>query len=1292
MTCQEAHQLIAALRRGELDPAALNELHTHLGVCETCAEEYEDVADWLADWRPPSEQRQPPPAQASPAKTTPVTPTRRDLAAALNEAEAAILAAAEIDPTPSASPSSTDSSSASPTAPELTVSNQPTTITPPPSSCAATEASEPMPPSEQTADPTSLGFAARTKSRIDQLNSHVKRGLLIGSAGVIGVAILIIAARNSDAPPQPLRRAPELTKNINEHFQPLTGRDTRELTSLNDLAATQGVGRVDRLSQNDKHTLSQFFWREITPRPAGLYLVEQPGVRIHLEPGRRVLQIQALHGTLTAPNNQPKSGRCQGDVVVTLFQTPRNADRVVNLENDSPDIVLRLYMQEVDFDVEVGLLESQEDVRLTGPMVDFRGKGLRLSYNERFGLIERLEIFRGEQLRFKPDATRANNSVKNNADAQPGDTVKKTESESSAPAKDAVTPAQQQLVQYYRATLHDRVRITSIDTLIEANDSEVYFSLTPGDRDRMLQDLGGGSPKTTPNQPNEDAFADGEVQPSSSSHMTSAAAAIKALIDVDRIPDPPREKTLAPVAPDDVIITWQGPLIVTPVEEKPAMLSGPDDIKIVLDGQPVRITKTNKNSKDVITAAKATYLKESATFILDGGPTNSLVIDSQQMGALLTGRRLVIDQRRGRGKLEGAGQLKAIERSVVDDIAGDSSHANRAQLPRGLTVDWLDRVDLTFYHKPGKGPTSRQPQVADLQSVTMIGDVDVRHQQLELYSQTLAFALTDPALGKQSVDQIDADGGVRVWARGEKESQEITITSRSLMMELSEGSDGKVYPKRLLARDEVHAEQPDRIIDAQLLDVEMALRPKSRRRVKDMDLLENNPAPQNTEPFDPPTDNENRLALDVIRFVANQNVRIDLTDKRIAIEADRVDADVENDRLVLLGADDRFAKVMRRDGVLEGKKLIMSVSAQTVDAEGAGVIRFNIKSDETDKKANVSGESTPVYPYFEQNPNRRAVLNWRDGMHFDNLNGEAWFAGAVTADARQDNDTSFLSGNRMEMAFSSIPDAKHELNQMQRDKDAIGDAGAPMVERLGKGDVELRKVTVIGDAIFLSENWGDQVGQTLETRVRLAGPLLEFNQVSERINIVGKGQMLVQDQRPDGSASTPRRNGRRTGRSTLDSANVTGRGATLFTFERRLILDARNNDMKMEQNVRMFHRPSGKADVMEMNCGAFLADLEPLEQRGFAGWLKHRGPQPRLIAIRADRGVRIGTRKYDILTDHLQFVGATETMELIADPGYVTQIIEQGQPAPMTAKKFRWDLAKDLIEIEQPGTGKVPVR
>ena len=59
---------------------------------------------------------------------------------------------------------------------------------------------------------------------------------------------------------------------------------------------------------------------------------------------------------------------------------------------------------------------------------------------------------------------------------------------------------------------------------------------------------------------------------------------------------------------------------------------------------------------------------------------------------------------------------------------------------------------------------------------------------------------------------------------------------------------------------------------------------------------------------------------------------------------------------------------------------------------------------------------------------------------------------------------------------------------------------------------------------------------------------------------------------------------------------------------------------------------------------------------------------------------------------HVQYLGATQTIELIAKPDYVTMVVEEGRPTPMTAKKFRWNLDKDRIEIEQPGTGRVPVR
>ena len=55
----------------------------------------------------------------------------------------------------------------------------------------------------------------------------------------------------------------------------------------------------------------------------------------------------------------------------------------------------------------------------------------------------------------------------------------------------------------------------------------------------------------------------------------------------------------------------------------------------------------------------------------------------------------------------------------------------------------------------------------------------------------------------------------------------------------------------------------------------------------------------------------------------------------------------------------------------------------------------------------------------------------------------------------------------------------------------------------------------------LAENWLDQPGRTLATRVQLSGPQIVFDQTTEKITVPGKGAMLVQDERRMQRAENP---------------------------------------------------------------------------------------------------------------------------------------------------------------------------
>ena len=216
----------------------------------------------------------------------------------------------------------------------------------------------------------------------------------------------------------------------------------------------QGTGDVIFVKENRAGQLTVFFGDKVRALPQGMLQIASPRIRIHLRRNERVVQISADEGTVVAPDNQLRSGDLQGAVVITLFECA--AGQELDYSRTSPHIRLRMTMPEVQFDLELGQVESSGLVHLTMGGNDFRGRGLKLKYDEVNRRIERLQIARGEKL------------VLVGRDAA-GVTEKPA---AAAGKKGRRQPAD---TQYYRASFSENVQVAAPGLEIADGDSLVVF-------------------------------------------------------------------------------------------------------------------------------------------------------------------------------------------------------------------------------------------------------------------------------------------------------------------------------------------------------------------------------------------------------------------------------------------------------------------------------------------------------------------------------------------------------------------------------------------------------------------------------------------------------------------------------------------------------------------------------------------------------------------------------------------------------------------------------------------------
>lgn len=522
------------------------------------------------------------------------------------------------------------------------------------------------------------------------------------------------------------------------------------------------VGEVTGLVYEISERGILFYANRVVPKAQGVIDVVDTNIQIHLAAGREIT-IVADEGTIVAPDNHPREGEMRGNVVVTLYETPDGSP--IDFKSDR-DVAIRTYFDEpLHFDLELQQLDSEGPMFMTGPQVQFRGKGLSLNYNQLKHRIERLVIEEGESLHYIPKpSTKTSAATPGKADSsgatsqrhrKPTQTPAPSDATAAKPTTpDPETPSRPQ--QFYLATFEELedVRVGQDQYVIEGDDlSAVFSSKAAGDKDDDATPPSDApttrAPSTIINRSTQLASTD----PLSGALLHALSASMGQVPDED-------ERSLASLTDEDVVITWAGRLVVVPLSDPPKELAGPDDVRISVRGVP---TKIRTNQGETIDAPDVAFFSQNARLLAQGTPESPVHVNAPAMGDLL-GQELSIDQLNATGYVLGPGQLKG-------QIKQDSEvEAETASDTRPITVAFDNRLDLEFYLKSKDATSSPDPKnpagnarIKGVKSATFLGNVNVDYTDLDMTADRLTLAMLEDAPegdDKLAVRSLDAQGSI----------------------------------------------------------------------------------------------------------------------------------------------------------------------------------------------------------------------------------------------------------------------------------------------------------------------------------------------------------------------------------------------------------------------------------------------------------------------------------------------------------------------------------------------------
>ncbi|MEX0775294.1 MAG: hypothetical protein WD042_06215 [Phycisphaeraceae bacterium] len=1012
-------------------------------------------------------------------------------------------------------------------------------------------------------------------------------------------------------------------------------------------------------TKTKKGALIQIFGKTYRPLPNAQSEVTLPIARIFLS-ATRVIEIRADEGSFYAPGNTPRTGTLVGHVVISFFDAPPG--KAVNLHPQQGDLQMRLFMKEARFDLELGQIDCDEDqpVYVTAPRFDFRGKGLTMTYNELRKRIDHLEVFTGEALRIQGSVAAGSGGT--GAAGAPGvDRAGPPGAEATPQAvKPSTQPAEEEKQPlWYRARFLDDVKVANPDMTITGDLLWVQFSLE-GRQDQGQQNRGqtpgSGSGAGAAGAPGAPGAGDPGADASAATSVVQQSAATAPLHET------PPERSLMTQTPDDTLITWTGRMIVQPEPEPSPELADASDALLAVEGRRVEVVTSRQEH---IEAVQVQYLLSRDEARVLGDDKRSVTFDSPQLG-IMKSPRMVIDQSTGRGVVYGPGILRGAAEGVRSQEKGDGSNrlagdaqrpaqTSDAGLPPDMVIFWNDRLDLAFASRSAQHGQDGASRIGPLEKATFREHVRVTQRQMDLEADTLTLAMSKPAAkapaaaaapdadaaaepSRPAIESILAQGNARIVTKDAQAQPSTTVQGDWLTILMKRNEAGRSEPDRFVARGHVKTQGQGRQLSADALDAAL-------------ETAGSDPAA--------PAQAAGAGQLRIKGMTATGDVHISVDQPQTTMTGDTAMIDAVEDVLVLTSQRaQQPARLVQPQGELVGGHIVLRQRDKTVDVKGPGTFTYVEKSDDPNT------------------PPTTTVVTWKESMHLDNKQGFAHFKGEAVADSKGKLDTGRLSGQTIDMGFETA-----------------GESPPASAAQQAPGG-RVKTVMASQNAQFQSETWQDQPGGKLATRLTIKGPRITFTRDDQKVVVPGpKGSMLFEDYRvaEQESRRTGEQEAERGTRNAAPAASfVGGRGQTLFTWDGQLTFDIRPNDMVIQKNVGMIHRPAGSKEVNQLASDRLVADLE--STGGLAVWLSGSAPTPKLTKVNADGHVVVTTSDRVIHTDHLSFFNKEQTVLLKADDGKLTEVEEKGQAQPYTAKAIKWDLVRNRLEVIEPGPTRVPVR
>lgn len=1026
------------------------------------------------------------------------------------------------------------------------------------------------------------------------------------------------------------------------------------------IGATQD-GRVERADPRTGRLAQAFKWKRLDPEADFLFNVTQPEAEVHLSPNR-VIRMRADAGQIVAPNNYPQSGEFRDHVVITMYEC--EPGRAVDLSPGSKDTTLVMHLDGVArFDTTLGTIESADPLHVTTKQVDFTGRGLKLTYNQVARRIDYLEIAHGDQLRFHPELK------SKGASEQPAPAAPVAQAAPVAPSESAEPEPPD--IQHYQVVFNDDVKVRSEGRGVDARRMIAFFAF-----DRGLPDADADSAAEKQTRGPRDQTTESAKQPTTEG--AERAATDGPLVNA---------RSMMRQTDQDVVITWSGPMVMTPLDDKPASLGADGDVYVLFSGQtpgvatvlPVRIVG---DKGEVVECRQVEYFDHAKLIRAERAEQFPLTIRSPQLGTAVSDRLEVnLDQRIA--SLIGAGSIRSATADAASQPAAPDAPADAAAksklsqgLPPGMRIHWTDRVDLHYAEASAKH--------AGVEKAQFRGQVRINDLRFAMAAERLDadFAASATDADTRQLSAMNAEGDVEVKV------EQGLVRAQRLRVETEAGKDGRLVPRRIIAEQRVFVRDRQQQLWTNNLVADLMDAPPAPPKTADGKPADTHSAV--AAPGDaPPPSVADQFTRQIRSVTATDDVRL-LIDRDTLVLGDRLDADAVAKTARVFGSPVRILKSadfadadnlgalsaaelrgLSGETDLRVVELFMQEDGRLAKADGPGEFHF-LDAPSVPKPDAAKPDAPAIAANATPDDPRQVDVVWFKEMTYDDKANRVHVMGKVHA-ATIETPTEVNELDADDLVIEMV-DPNVLASKPAEGVAAVATSPPPPADDWLTRRRMLRKLVAQRNVVLLSTRWTAADRKQIETRLRIAGPNLSFEDARQYAEVNGPGTMVLEDYR-EPSKSIDAQSAPPPGFVPA----MTSRGASLFEWKTKMSLDGANQQLILDGGVSMTHQPFGGKELIRLTADRLVTMLR--QDAPLGAFKGSRVESWAIRSVEASGGVEIKDGKRLINAMRLLYDAEKQIIMLQGFPDRPVEVVQLDKPKPLKADAILWDLKTDRIDV-----------